>query len=90
VSQNGNTLWRLFSEPTDILVLLIGIVVFTTQARAAEWTERPYDPPVGSRWVIAAKQSNESDTAGRKRATPRRHRNWPSSRNWPTDFVSLM
>jgi hypothetical protein len=45
VSQNGNAPRRPFSHWADILLLLIGLVAFAAQARAAKWTERPYDPP---------------------------------------------
>lgn len=69
MSRNGNTPRMIFSQRADIFFLPIGLVLFAAHARGAEWTERPYDPPVGSRWLIEAKQSNESDAAGRTQAS---------------------
>lgn len=40
-------------------------------ARAAEWIERPYDPPVGSHWIIQLDTSTEEDRDGRVQKTAR-------------------
>ena len=40
-------------------------------ARAAEWIERPYDPPVGSHWIIQLETSTEEDRDGRVQKTAR-------------------
>ena len=33
-------------------------------ARAADWVERPYDPPAGSHWIIQSEDVTEADTNG--------------------------
>jgi hypothetical protein len=32
--------------------------------RAADWVERPYDPPAGSHWIIQSEDVTEADTNG--------------------------
>jgi hypothetical protein len=45
--------------------LLVGTLASNTCARADEWVEHPYNPPIGSRWLIQAKQTSENDIGGR-------------------------
>ena len=52
--------------PLAILPLVLaGTLVFTTGTRAAEWIERPFDPSVGSRWVIQSNETTEDNRDGR-------------------------
>jgi hypothetical protein len=52
-------------------IVLAGAIACATGARAAEWVERPYDPPVGSRWTIQLDTSTEDDRAGHVQKTAR-------------------
>lgn len=47
-----------------LIVVLAGTLVSATGARAAEWVERPFDPPVGSRWIIQSNDTTEDDRDG--------------------------
>ncbi|MGZ5544206.1 MAG: hypothetical protein ACXWIU_05995 [Limisphaerales bacterium] len=38
-------------------------------ARSADWVERPYDPPAGSRWIIQTKDVTEVDSSGKHAQT---------------------
>ncbi len=44
--------------------MLAGTLVAATGARAAEWVERPFDPPAGSRWIIQSDETTEDASDG--------------------------
>jgi hypothetical protein len=45
--------------------VLAGTLEFVTGVRAAEWVERPFDPPVGSRWIVQSDETSEETRDGR-------------------------
>jgi hypothetical protein len=48
-----------------LLFVLVGTLAFDGGVRAAEWVERPFDPPAGSRWVIQSDETSEQTRDGR-------------------------
>jgi len=44
--------------------VLAGTFAFAAGAGAAEWIERPYDPPAGSRWIIQSDETTEDNRDG--------------------------
>jgi hypothetical protein len=48
-----------------LLLVLAGTLVSTTGSRAAEWVERPFEPPAGSRWIIQSNETTEESRDGR-------------------------
>ncbi len=52
-----------------LIMVLAGTLVSATGARAAEWVERPFDPPVGSRWIIQSNDTTEDDRDGHTQTT---------------------
>lgn len=49
----------------------VGTLGWATGARTAEWVERPFDPPVGSRWIIQLDTATEEDRDGQLQKTAR-------------------
>ncbi len=49
----------------------VSAVGCATQAGAAEWVERPYNPPAGSRWIVQLDTTTEDDRDGRVQKTAR-------------------
>lgn len=50
---------------TTILPLVLATTLaFAPGARAADWVERPFDPPVGSRWIIQSEGTSEDNRDG--------------------------
>ena len=47
------------------LIMCAGTLAFAASARAADWVERPFDPPVGSRWIIQSDETTEENRDGR-------------------------
>ncbi len=45
------------------------IAAATCAASAADWVERPYDPPIGSRWIVESTSSSEETREGPLRTT---------------------
>ena len=43
---------------------LAGAFAFAASARAEEWVERPFNPPVGSRWIIQSDETTEENRNG--------------------------
>jgi hypothetical protein len=43
---------------------LAGSLAFAVSARAEEWVERPFNPPVGSRWIIQSDETTEENRNG--------------------------
>jgi hypothetical protein len=63
---------RRFAGGAIAVLVSVGALGWATAgARAAEWVERPFDPPVGSRWVIQLDTSTEEDRDGRLQKTTR-------------------
>jgi hypothetical protein len=57
----------LASARNCIVALALGLTVLSALsagARAGEWVERPFDPPVGSRWIIQSTVTKENDSDG--------------------------
>ena len=56
-------------RPTLLAVILplamAGTLVSIAGARAAEWVERPFDPPAGSHWIIQTNETTEENRDGR-------------------------
>ena len=50
-------------------VVAAGMLAFATGAHAAEWVERPFDPPTPSRWIIQANETTEENRDGRVQTT---------------------
>jgi hypothetical protein len=50
---------------TILPLVLAGTLASATGARAAEWVERPFDPPTGSRWIIQSNETTEENRDGR-------------------------
>lgn len=54
---------------------LVGaLLLLAAPAVAAEWTEIPYDPPVGSRWIVEAQSNAEESQQATTRTTVIRSR----------------
>lgn len=45
------------------------LILASSGAKAADWVERPYDPPVGSRWIVTSESSAEEVRASQGRRT---------------------
>jgi hypothetical protein len=45
-------------------LLLVAAVSFAGGGHAADWVERPYDPAVGSHWLIQSEERSESNKLG--------------------------
>jgi hypothetical protein len=54
-----------------LALICAGAFAGAAAARAAEWIERPYDPPVGSHWRIRLDTSTEENRDGRAQKTAR-------------------
>lgn len=48
-----------------LAVLLVAVA--SCAASAADWVERPYNPPVGSRWILESKSSSDERRGGGSR-----------------------
>jgi hypothetical protein len=44
--------------------VLTSTLAFAPGARAADWVERPFDPPAGSRWIIQSDETSEDNRDG--------------------------
>jgi hypothetical protein len=47
-----------------LVLALAATLACIAAARAADWVERPYDPPAGSHWIIQSKDVTEVDSNG--------------------------
>ena len=52
-------------------IVLAGALSCAGGVRAADWVERPYDPPVGSRWIIQLDTSTEDERSDHVQKTAR-------------------
>lgn len=48
-----------------LLLVLAGTLASATGVCGAEWVERLYDPPIGSRWIIQSNETTEDNRGGR-------------------------
>jgi hypothetical protein len=53
------------------IAVLVSVGALGCGARAAEWVERPFDPPAGSRWIIQLDTTTEEERDGRLQKTAR-------------------
>ena len=66
MSHNQVGLPKLPPLPANtICLILVGTLLLATGARAAEWVETPFDPPIGSRWIIQTNETTEDNRDGR-------------------------
>jgi hypothetical protein len=71
-SKGAGALRTTPSQAAAMLALIwAGAFAGAAAAPAAEWTERLYDPPVGSHWLIQLDTSTEEDRDGRAQKTAR-------------------
>ena len=49
--------------------VFVVVLAFAAVGRAAEWVEPPFDPAVGSRWIVSSDETSEENRAGRKQTT---------------------
>jgi len=49
---------------TFLPLVLASTLAFAPGARAADWVERPFDPPAGSRWIIQSDETSEDNRDG--------------------------
>jgi hypothetical protein len=59
---------RMRRNPLLALVALAASLAQPAMAQTAGWTERPFDPPVGSRWIVESRMESEEERPGGKRA----------------------
>ena len=59
VSRKGPT-----ALATILPLVLASTLAAAPGARAADWVERPFDPPVGSRWIIQSDETSEDNRDG--------------------------
>jgi hypothetical protein len=52
------------SQCRVVAVVLVATMIGVSGGRAADWVERPYDPPAGSRWIIQRDLSSERNDNG--------------------------
>ena len=45
-------------------LVLTSTLAFAPGACAADWVERPFDPPAGSRWIIQSDETSEDNRDG--------------------------
>ncbi len=51
-------------QRSGLAAVLFAVMLATGSAAAADWAERPYNPPVGSRWIIQRDLFSEQNDAG--------------------------
>jgi hypothetical protein len=73
MSSKGAAVPRTTPSQAAAMLALICAAAFAgaAAAPAAEWIERPYDPPVGSHWLIQLDTSTEEARDGRAQKTAR-------------------
>ncbi len=49
---------------TILPLVLASTLAFASVARAADWVERSFDPPAGSRWIIQSDETSEDNRDG--------------------------
>lgn len=59
---------RMHGGRAFAIAAFVCLCAHTAAAQSASWTERPYDPPVGSRWMIVSESiSDEARANGERR-----------------------
>jgi hypothetical protein len=51
------------------LLAFAGALAAVMHAGAADWVEKPFDPPPGSRWIIQSEETSEDDNDGRSQTS---------------------
>jgi hypothetical protein len=48
----------------SVVAVAVGLVLAIGYAPAADWSERPFNPPIGSRWIIQSDETEKDEADG--------------------------